>query len=307
MFSGASNFVSGVDHAFIFIFGIGFFFLIGITATMIFFAIKYSRKRHPVAVQVKDNMKLEAVWTIIPIILVLLMFYYGYEAYLPQRTIPKDGIHIKVISKMWDWTFDYGNNKLSKDTLVVPINKPIILNMVSLDVNHSFYISAFRVKEDVVPGMTTQMWFIAEREGIYDILCAEFCGLRHSYMEGRVKVVSENEYIKWVTNLKSKNVLADSKGHKLIEKNGCIGCHTIDGSKLVGPTFKGLYGSERIVITNGKERKIIADSSYIKQSIYNPDADVVKDFNKGMMQSYTEKLKNNEVTDIIDYLKTIGK
>jgi cytochrome c oxidase subunit 2 len=306
MFSGASNFAIGVDKTFLFIMGIAFIFLIGITTTMIVFAVKYSRKNHPKAVQFNDNMTLEITWIVVPMILVLLMFYYGYINFNSEREAPKNAIPVKVIAKMWRWTFDYGNGKIINDTLVVPLNEAVKLNMVSLDVNHSLYISAFRIKEDVVPGTTTTMWFIAQQPGNYDILCAEFCGLRHSYMEGIVKVVPEQEYKIWLANLKVTEVGKEPKGYAILKKNACIGCHSTDGSKLVGPSFKNLYMTERTVLTNGKERKIIADSVYIKNSIYNPENDIVKNYQKGLMHSYKGVVKEAEVTNIIDYLKTLN-
>jgi cytochrome c oxidase subunit 2 len=271
---------------------------------MIVFAIKYNKKRHPKAIQFNDNVSLEITWTVVPFILVLLMFYYGYINFIPQRNAPKGAIPVKVIGKMWNWVFDYGNGKIIQDTLVVPVGKAVKLNMISLDVNHSLYISAFRIKEDLVPGQTTHMWFIAERTGQYDILCAEFCGLRHSYMEGIVKVVPENEYIKWLANLKVTDPNAEPKGLVIIKKNACTGCHSLDGSKLVGPSFKNLYGVERIVDHNGVEKKVVADSIYIRNSILNPNDDVVKGFSKGLMQSYKTTLKDNEIHEVIDYFKT---
>jgi cytochrome c oxidase subunit 2 len=306
MFSGASNFVEGVDKTFIFIIGISFLFLIGITTTMIVFAVKYNRKKHPKAQQFNDNMKLEVIWTVVPIILVLFMFYYGYVNFSSERKAPEGAIQVKVIGKMWDWTFDYGNGKIKKDTLVVPLNKAVKLNMVSLDVTHSLYISAFRIKEDLVPGITTTMWFIAEIPGNYDILCAEFCGLRHSYMEGIVKVVPEEEYKTWLANLEVTEEGKEPKGYAILKQNACIGCHSVDGSKLVGPSFKNIYMKERIVLTDGKERKLIADSTYIKNSIFDPDNDIVKDYSKGLMKSYTGVVKETEVNDIIEYLKTLN-
>lgn len=302
MFSGASNFANGVDKTFLIIIGISLFFLVAITIVMVVFAIKYSRKRNPKATQFKDNIPLEITWTVIPIILVLLMFYYGYVNFSPERTPPKGAIPVKVIAKMWDWTFDYGNGKIKKDTLVVPINKAVVLNMNSLDVTHSLYISAFRIKEDVVPGQTTRMWFIAERIGQFDILCAEFCGLRHSYMEGIVKVVSESDYHTWLANLKVAEP-ESNKGLELLQNNACLGCHSQDGSKLVGPSFKDLYGKEDFVITNGKERKVIADSTYIKNSIINPNDDVVKGYTQGLMQSYKTVLKEQDIQEIIKYFQ----
>ncbi len=306
MFGGASNFSASVDKTFIFIIGISLFFLVGITTTMIVFAIKYNRKRHPKAVQIKDNTWLEITWTVIPIILVLMMFYYGFYAFIPERHPPKDAIPIKVIGQMWKWSFDYGEGKISADTLVVPVNKAVRLNMTSLDVNHSLYISAFRIKEDLVPGMTTTMWFIAEREGQFDILCAEFCGLRHSYMRGIVKVVSEDEYKNWLANFNSSTASSEPKGLTILKQNACLGCHTIDGTKLVGPTFKDLFASECLVITDGKERKIKVDEDYIKSSILNPNQDIVKGFNGGMMMTYKGIVKDDDIKDIVEYFKQIS-
>jgi cytochrome c oxidase subunit 2 len=305
MFSGISNFANEVDKTFVFIIGISFFFLIGITITMIVFAVKYNRKRHPKPVQIKDNTAIEITWIIVPLVLVLFMFYYGYSAFLIERRIPKNAIPLKVISKMWNWTFDYGNGKFSKDTLVVPVNKAIRLDMVSMDVNHSFYIPAFRIKEDVVPGTTTHMWFIAEKIGTYEILCAEFCGLRHSYMEGRVKVVDSITYNNWLAGIKIIDPNAEPPGLKILKQNACIACHSIDGSKLVGPSFKGFYGKDEIVITDGKERHIVSDSTYIKESILNPDKDIVKGYSKGLMKSYKDLVKDSDIRAITEYFKTI--
>jgi cytochrome c oxidase subunit 2 len=274
---------------------------------MIVFAVKYNRKRHPNPKQIKDNMVLEVTWIVVPLILVLFMFYYGYKAFLPQRNIPENAMPVKVISKMWDWTFDYGANKFSKDTLVVPVHTPIRLDMISLDVNHSFYVPAFRVKEDVVPGITTQMWFIAERKGIYEILCAEYCGLRHSYMIGWVKVVDSLTYENWLAAVEAIDPDAEHRGYTLLKQNACIGCHSLDGAKLVGPSFKDLYGQQNTVITSGKERVVIVDSAYLADAIFDPDKDIVKGYSKGLMKSYRSLLKDEDVVEIIDFLKTGDK
>lgn len=306
-FNGASNFATSTDNTFIFIIGVGLFFLVGITITMILFAFKYRKSKHPKPVQVKDNVLLEVTWTVVPIILVLIMFWLGYKAFTVQRNIPVDAMPVKVISRMWDWTFDYGGNKFSKDTLVVPVNKAIRLDLTSVDVNHSFYVPAFRVKEDAVPGITTKMWFIAQRTGIFEILCAEYCGLRHSYMVGYVKVVQEQEYNSWLANLKAIDPNKEHKGLTLIKSNACIGCHSLDGVKLVGPTFKGLYNAEREIIVNGSEKKVKADSLYLVNAIYDPDKEIVKGYNKGLMKSYRPLLKDEEVAEIIDFLRTLEK
>ena len=299
---GASNFVEGVDLAFKIILGISFFFLIGITAVMLFFVFRYSRKRHPHAVQVKDNYILEFTWITIPLILVLLMFYFGYIGFRPQRDVPKDAIPITVIGKMWVWSFEYEGGKQSP-VLVVPLNKAVKLNLHSDDVIHSLYIPAFRIKEDVVPGKNNYMWFIGQQLGEYDILCTAYCGLRHSYMETKAKVVTEAEYAAWLKSLPEKT--NEPEGLVILKKNACTGCHSIDGTKIVSASFKGLYGKNEKVVTNGAERTVTVDDEYIKTSIFDPDKDVVSGYQKGIMKSYKGIVTDDDLTKIIDYFKSI--
>jgi cytochrome c oxidase subunit 2 len=299
---GASNFVEGVDLAFKIIFGISLFFLVGITTVMLYFVFRYNRKRHPRAIQIKDNNILEITWITIPLILVLLMFYYGYVAFSPMRIVPKDAIPITVIGKMWVWTFEYEGGKQSAD-LVVPLNKAVKLNLHSDDVIHSLYIPAFRIKEDVVPGKNNYMWFIAQQPGEYDILCTVYCGLRHSYMEAKAKVVPEAEYQAWLKALPEKT--NEPEGLTILKKNACTGCHSIDGSKIVSTSFKGLYGKTERVITNGSERTVTVDDAYIKTSVYDPDKDLVIGFQKGIMKTYKGIVTEDEITKITDYLKSI--
>jgi len=297
-----SNFVEGVDLAFKVIFGIGIFFFVGIMTVMIYFVIRYRRKNHPNAVQIKDNNVLEITWTVIPLLLVLLMFYFGYVGFIPQTRIPADAMPVKVIGKMWTWSFVYEGDKESP-TLVVPINKPIRLNLYSPDVLHSLYIPAFRIKTDVVPGKDNAMWFIAGQEGEYEILCTAYCGLRHSYMESKVKVVKEDEFNRWLKSIPSTS--SEPAGLAVIRKNACLGCHSLDGSKLVSASFKGLFGKSETVATEGKERKVIVDEAYIKTSVYEPDKDVVVGFPKGVMKSYKGIVNDDEMKNIIEYLKTL--
>lgn len=302
MYPEASNFVGGVDTAFMVIFGISVFFLIMITTVMLFFVVKYRRSKHPKAVQVKERIWLEATWIAVPMVIVMLMFYYGYIAYKPQREPPKNALQVKAIAKMWEWTFEYANGKQSPE-LVVPIKKAVNLDLIALDVVHSLYIPAFRIKEDMVPGKKGFMWFIGEEYGTYDILCAEFCGLRHSFMESKVKVVTDEEFAKFLNSLPDKKV--EPEGLVVIKKNACTGCHSLDGGKGVSTTFKGLYGSKRVVITDGNERDITADDFYIRQSIFKPSADVVKGFPDGVMKSYHGIISKDELKKIIEYLKTL--
>ncbi|MBW8326391.1 MAG: cytochrome c oxidase subunit II [Prolixibacteraceae bacterium] len=306
--TNASNFVTGVDKAFVFIMGVSFIFLIGLTFTMLYFVFKYNRKKNPQATQIKGSTKLEIIWTVIPTILVLVMFYYGWAGWAPMRKAPDDSFNIQVTSRMWNFTFQYENGKKT-DTLFVPMNKAVKLNLVSLDVIHSLYIPSFRVKEDVVPGREKFVWFIPQREGIYELFCTEYCGLNHSYMYNWVKVMPEADFNKWyVDTTKRVEVAVDSptaNGQRIMKNIGCFACHSVDGSKLVGPSFKGLYGHTATVITGGKEREVPVDDEYIKKSIYDPNADVVKGFNKGLMLSYTGQLSDDDIAQITEYLKTL--
>ena len=300
--SGASNFVEGVDLSLYIILGISVFFLVTITAAMIYFVIRYRRKKNPKASQIHGNNTLEVVWTVIPTILVLIMFYYGWAGYAPMRKVPDNAIPVKAIGQMWIWTFEYENGKKSSD-LVVPIDQPVKLDLISRDVLHSLYIPAFRIKEDVVPGKDNYMWFEAKELGEYDLFCAEYCGDRHSYMISKVKVLPVEEYENW---LAASDVPADEPpGLTILKQNACITCHSLDGSRIVGPSFKGIYGHEVEVITDGQERTVMVDDEYLKRSIYEPNADVVKGYNQGLMISYKELLSEEDVQKVIDYIKSL--
>ncbi|MDP2336168.1 MAG: cytochrome c oxidase subunit II [Bacteroidota bacterium] len=306
--ANASNFVAGVDKAFLLIMGISFVFLIGLTFTMLYFVFKYNHKKNPVATQIKGSTKLEIIWTVIPTILVLIMFYYGWAGWAPMRTAPKDTFNITVTGRMWNYTFDYENGKKT-DTLYVPLNKAVKMKLISLDVIHGFYIPAFRIKEDVVPGREKMAWFIPEREGLFELFCSEYCGLDHSYMYTYVKVMPEEKFNSWYADtIKHVEVAVDSptaNGKRIMKNIGCFACHNTDGTKLVGPSFKGIYGHQVTVTTGGNEREITVDDEYIKRSIYEPNADVVKGFNKGLMLSYTGQLSEDDVKQITEYLKTL--
>jgi len=303
MYSGASNFAHGVDLAFYIILSICLFFLVGITTVMIYFVFKYNKKRHPKSVDVKDNHILEIVWTVIPTMLVMVMFYYGWIGYRPMRTVPDNAISIKATARMWSWMFEYPNGR-SSNVLIVPVNKPIQLDLNSEDVIHGLFIPSFRIKEDVVPNRKNFMWFIPEREGSFDIFCSEYCGVQHSYMLSKVQVKSVDDFIKWYNSPGNEQQSLEPLGLQIIKKNGCTACHSLDGSKIVGPTFKGLYGKSEDVVTDGKTHKITVNEAYIKRSIYEPAADVVVDFNP-VMPDYKGKVNDTDIQEIIKYLQTL--
>ncbi len=309
MFSNASNLVKGVDTAFVVIFSVIFFFLIGLTATLIYFIYRYNEKRNPKATQIEGNNTLEIIWTVIPLLLVLGMFYFGWTGWKPLYSPPpKDSMKIKTIARMWKWSFEYENGK-RMDTLYVPQGEPVTLDLVSMDVIHSLYIPAFRLKQDIVPGKKMEKWFIGNTPGDYDLFCSEYCGLNHSYMYTSVKVLPQKEFKKWyVDTTTTAPIIAATPamaGKLVIQKYGCNACHSSDGSKIIGPSYKGIFGKEVVVITNGKERTVTVDGAYIKHSVYDPNADVVKGFNKGLMQPYKGQVNEEELNQIIEYIKSL--
>ena len=311
--SGASNFVAGVDRAFIIILAISFFFLIGITAVMIYFIIRYNKKRNPKAKQIEGSNTLEVIWTVIPTILVMIMFYYGWAGWKPmKKNIPKDALTIKAMARMWQFSFQYENGRIM-DSLYLPKDKPVVLDLEAADVIHSLYIPAFRVKEDMVPGKQKYMWFTPTKIGDYDLFCAEYCGLQHSYMISGVRVMEPEEFDAWLADtsrLKATPTGMEKPGMaglEIIRKNGCNACHTADGSKLVGPSYLGLFGETQTVIVDGEEREITVDEEYLKRAIYDPNAEIVKGYPKGMMLSYKDLINEEELEEIITYLKTLGK
>ena len=306
----ASNFVEGVDKAFLFILGISFLFLIGLTVVMIYFIYKYNNKRHPVATQIHGSTALEIVWTVIPFIITMVMFYYGWAGWNTMQKPPKDAMEVTVIGRMWNFSYEYENGRHT-DTLFLPKDKAVKLNLKAMDVIHSFYIPAFRLKQDMVPNKKNDfMWFVPQRVGNYEVFCAEYCGLKHSYMYSNVKVMEESDFQKWITDTTqvAASAVIDSPGatgKRIMQNIGCFACHTVDGTKLVGPSFKGIWGEEQTVVTGKETRKVKVDEEYIKRSIYDPGADVVEGFMKGLMVSYQGQLSEADIANIIEYLKTV--
>lgn len=312
MKTGISNYAESVDSAFIFIVAISVIILLGVTAAMIYFVIRYSRKRNPVGTNIEGHFWLEVAWIAIPTLLVLAMFYVGYSNFNTLRRVPHDAMVVKVTGQMWKWSFQYENGK-KYDTLYVPQGKPIKLELESIDVNHSFYIPAFRIKEDVVAGKKTYLVFNPDKIGTFDIACAEYCGLRHAYMYNKVHVIPSNEFVQWVNQKDSAgNAMAAAGGGQgsadvaLLQQKGCFACHSTDGTKIVGPSFKQAKIGEKVtVITNGKEREVTIDEDYLRRSILEPNADVVKGYPQGVMPSQKGQLTDEELNNIIKLLKEI--
>lgn len=299
----ASTSAQQVDIAFYRILGIEIALLVIVTAAMIFFVLKYRRKKNTVPENIEGGTLLEIIWTIIPTLLVLVMFYIGWIGFDSIRTVPKEVMVIKVIARQWSWLFSYDNGTQS-DVLRVPARKPVKLLLTSRDVIHSFYIPAFRIKEDCVPNMETYLSFTAELPGTYDIFCTEYCGLEHSAMISKAVAMEDNDFGAWYAAVPAGEKKAGEKktGEKILEEKGCLGCHTTDGTAKVGPTFKGLYGSRVTVLTKGKERTISADEEYLLRSIREPQADVVKGYPDVMT---VIPVKPEELHAIVQYIETL--
>ena len=309
--NNASNFVQGVDKAFLITIGISFLFLIGLTVVMLVFVYKYNKKRHPKATQIEGSTRLEIIWTVIPFLITMFMFYYGWAGWHPMHKPPKDAMEITVYGRMWNFSFEYDSGRRT-DTLFLPVNQPVKLNLVAMDVIHSLYIPAFRVKQDMVPGKKDNfMWFEPQREGTYELFCAEYCGLQHSYMYTYVEVMKDSAFQAWITDTASVAASVATvespaaTGKRIMQNIGCFACHTLDGTKLVGPSFKGIWAETQTVTTGKEKRQVKIDEEYIKRSIYDPNADIVDGFQKGLMLSYEGQLSDEDVNHIIEYLKTV--
>ncbi len=295
---------SAVDPVFIFIFGVSIVLLLGITATMVGFVIRYRRSRAPEPTSRADgNVWLEIVWTVLPTIIVLAMFYYGWAGYLTLRNVPKNAMEVTATARMWSWSFTYANGKTSPK-LYIPVGKPVLVHLVSMDVLHGFSIPAFRIKRDVVPGMKNHVWFVAERPGSHELFCSVYCGLGHSSMVAAVEAVPEKEFDAWLERREDDGVKeAGPRGRELLEKNGCLGCHSLDGSRKAGPSFKGVWGREVTVVTGGTERSVTVDGAYLKRSLREPAADVVKGY-PPVMPPYPN-LSDDEIEEIGEFLKEV--
>jgi cytochrome c oxidase subunit 2 len=291
-----------IDPIFIFIFGACLVLLIGITAAMVYFVVRYHRSRAPEPTSTVDgNHLLEIIWIVLPTILVMAMFYYGWAGFLALRNVPKGALDITATARMWSWNFSYTNGKTSPK-MYVPAGKPVRVELVSVDVIHGFFVPAFRIKRDVVPGMSNYVWFVAPKTGSYDIYCSVYCGTSHSAMISTVEALPEAEFEAWLKDVPAAGKGVDAKA--LMEQHGCLGCHSLDGSPGAGPSFKGIWGRSTLVAEGGKDKTVTADEAYLKRAILDPQADVVKGF-QPIMPSFKDTLKDEEVRAMIEYLKGV--
>lgn len=291
------NPVQHVDFAFFFIFGAAVIILLGITVVTLIMVYKYHHKRNPVPSHISYNFWLEAVWIVLPSILVMFMFHYGWVGFKALRTVPANAMEVNVVGRMFSWSFEYDDGTRSS-VLYVPVNTPVRLNITSDDVIHSLYIPAFRIKMDAVPGMDTYAWFEAGSLGKYDILCAEYCGVKHANMLSTVEVVSKDDFEKWLKSESQEQVSA----LELFESYGCRSCHSVDGSRGVGPSLKNLIGVKQVVVTpDGKERTVVIDRKYLREAILNPEKFITKGY-PPVMPSYEGQIPDKDLEIMLGWM-----
>ena len=293
-------------------------FFFGITAAVVYLVWKYRhRPGHKAQPSPAHHDVMEITWTIIPTIISVFLFYYGWRTYIKVVTPPTKAIEIQVTASKWTWRFVHPNGGEDSD-LHVPVNQPIRLVMTSTDVLHAFYAPAMRVKQDIIPRRYTYAWFFPTKPGTYRLTCAEYCGTYHSAMACKdqdkesgkcnrraVVVVHKTmeDYKKYLDDVAPVDGTGDpaDTGKKLYEKKGCVACHTVDGAARIGPTFKGSFGRPRQTDVG----EVTVDENYIRESILTPTAKTVAGYPRGTMPSFEGQLKEAEIEGLIAYIKSL--
>lgn len=316
------------DSVYGFLLTASFIAFVGVVGAMIYFVLKFKRRSaDDKTAYITHNHLLEFLWSFIPFVLFMFVFGWGWIVYSRMRTMPEDGLEVHVIAKKWDWRFVYkngkevtsgldANNKRIPPTMVVPLGRPVKLIMSSerqspgvplseaptdRAVIHSFFVPAFRIKQDVVPGRYTTLWFQADQPGEYWVFCAEYCGTSHFDMTAKIKVVSTEEFEEWLASEGGGELPLADLGRQVYAQKACIGCHTLDGRPSVGPTWKGLWGKK--VMTDKGEFTV--DEEYIRESILEPNAKKVKGFENAVMPPYAGTITEDEIRAVIEFIKTL--
>lgn len=302
----ASTFASSTDNIFYFIYWLSVFFFVLLMGAMGLFAWKYRKRGDDDRTSpIRGSHKLEVIWSTIPGLLLIVMFGWGFVAWVDQQVAPADAIDIRITGQKWSWTMTYANGGQDGNHLVVPVNEPVKLTMSSIDVLHSFFVPAFRVKRDVLPNRYTTLWFEATELGSYHIFCTEYCGDLHSEMIGTVDVVSRAEYDAYLQSLQGcadGETLAEC-GERSFSRNGCTTCHNVDTSVKIGPGLAGVYGSDR-PLESGET--VPADDNYIRQSIMDPGGQIVQGF-QNQMPTFAGRLDDDEVNALIAYIQSLSE
>ena len=296
----ASSIASDVDLLYFFILAVSSFFAILVSAGVVYFAIKY-RRRHPdeVGHDIHGSIALELIWTFIPFVLAMVMFFWGADLYFRLARPPADSMEVFVVGKQWMWKVQHPEGVREINELHVPINRNVRITLGSEDVLHDYYIPAFRVKMDAVPGKLTTMWFKATKPGTYRIFCAEYCGTQHSGMIGHVIAMEEHDYEAWLAGGRTTGTAVEN-GERLFTQLACITCHKTDTSGR-GPVLAGVFGST-VQLMDG--RKIVVDENYLRESIMNPQAKIGLGY-QPIMPTFQGTVSEENLLQLIAYIKTL--
>jgi cytochrome c oxidase subunit II len=296
----ASTLAQRVDHLFLFVMGVTAVFSLLIAGLIIGFFIRFRRRPgNPVGSATHGSIPLEITWSVIPLGIALFIFVWGAQVFFDISRPPANATEYFAVGKQWMWKFQHPEGHREINELHVPVGEPIKLTMTSEDVIHSFYVPAFRVKADVLPGRYTTVWFEATRPGRYHLFCAEYCGAEHSLMGGWVWVMEPNEYQAWLSGAGTGQTLVAS-GEELFTQRSCNTCHRPD-TQVRGPSLVGLFG-RKVALKDG--RMVVADESYLRESILNPTAKVVSGY-EPVMPTFQGQLSEEEVLALLHYVKSL--
>lgn len=294
-----------VDSLYAFLVWASFISCVLVIGGFIYFSLKYKRRsENDKTPYISHSTVLEFLWSFIPFVIFMIVFGWGFYIYREMRTMPQDALEVFVEGQKWNWSFTYKSGRINPAELVVPVNTPIRLVMTSKDVIHSFYIPAFRIKQDVVPGRYTQQWFNAEKIGNFQVFCTEYCGDEHSAMLAKVKVVTREEFDQWLAKDPYKGLSLLEVGQQ-VYGGRCIACHKTDVANStpggIAPGWKGLYGAQR-GFSNASE--VTADENYLRESILNPHAKLVNGYGP-VMPSFAGQLSEQEILGVIELIKSL--
>jgi cytochrome c oxidase subunit 2 len=290
-----------VDALYVFLLMISVMVSLLIFTLILVFAIRFRRQKGVEAEQIEGSLPLELTWSIMPLFVFLFIFGWGAVIFFQMRTPPKDASTIYVVAKQWMWKLEHEEGMREINSLHIPVGRDVKLIMTSQDVIHSFYVPAFRVKQDVVPGRYTTMWFKATKPGTYHLFCAEYCGTQHSGMIGEVVVMEAAQYQAWLAGGGTTGTMA-SNGESLFQQLGCATCHRND-TQGRGPNLAGLFG-KRVALSDGTT--VVADESYIRESILVPTAKIVGGF-KPIMPPFQGLVTEEQLNALVAYVKSLGQ
>ena len=287
-----------VDQLFIFLCLVSFFFAALIAISILVFMVKYRRDKNPQAHQIEGSLPLEAAWTFIPLGISMVMFVWGANIYYTMSRPPRDAMEVYGVAKQWMWKFEHAEGAREINELHVPVDRAVKVTLTSQDVIHSFFVPAFRVKGDVLPGRYTTVWFRATQPGHYHLFCSQYCGTMHSGMVGEVIVMTPADYAKWLSG-GGEGSMAQN-GEKLFQQLGCVTCHRSD-SGARGPNLAGLYG-QPVNLTDGTQ--VVADDSYVRESILYPSAKVVAGY-QNIMPNFQGQISEDGLLALLEYIKSM--